>query len=727
MYILYKSFFYIYNKNNFIEMPIKLKKTDIQNIDAPKEGYMILGFDSSGRLVSKDSSGVSDPIVPIVSTGSFVNLDVEQLTVGTRLYGTDVGVNSISQGSVNTASGIASFTQGNSVEASGNYSRARGEFLLASGDYSYVSGKGQELLNKLQSGGLNSFVHSYATTPSGTLSNYSVILGGVNHNIGTSSDNSVILGGNDNSINNSKQNVAVIVCNGITTPLSNSVYVPRLVLSSSSGLDASTTVGTIEYNGSIFRGYKSDGWQTFGNGYILSGGTSSPTNDQIAVWTNSNTIEGTTNFTYNSSGFLGVGNGITFSSGGTRTITISNGLTTNTLSILGQTNSIETSTVGGAVNIIGGAGAGSSGAVAGGNGGDLNLVGGAGGSSLTGSDGFGGDVYITGGNAGGSTITGINGGNVYINVGTGHSNGEIYLGNTTTIPTGTPGPNQVLFTDGSNRLRKGTVVSQTGSVSSGQVGVWGGNGVMGGSDYLRLPYGSASVPTYSFGSNSDTGMYGDADSINFSVNNIQKGEFNPNELSMTNANILINRTDANAELRIQNGTEANTSPVISLFKSEAAETTLSQVGTLFMISRGPSTHSIADLTSTAKLKIGGSVDIITSNTDFINLSGNTDIKKALGFNLSDITSTTYYITNNESFIVWHGASAGTVYLPVTPSLSQFIIISNVSSNNLSINGNGSPIRDDGGTPSSITIGGNHSCILINAGGGNGDWISISVR
>ena len=249
-------------------MPIKLKKSDIKDkLDNPKAGYMILGFDEKGELVWKDEDGNYGSIVPSATVGNYDVLQVKQyLTVGYRLVGVNTGLYSIAHGSDVAASGESSYAQGMDAEADGLYSTAKGINVIASGDYAYVNGVGQLSLNKLESGGVNSFVHSFADTsnPSGTWSDYSVILGGTNHFIATGADNSVILGGRNhgidmdvinsaiiggigNSINSSLENVAVIACNGVIAPMSDAVYMPRIVLSGGTGL-SSPIPGTIEYD-----------------------------------------------------------------------------------------------------------------------------------------------------------------------------------------------------------------------------------------------------------------------------------------------------------------------------------------------------------------------------------------------------------------------------------------------------------------------------------------------
>jgi len=245
-------------------MPIKLKKTDIQNsIDNPKEGYMILGFNERGKLSYKDSDGNYDTVVPTISTGNYERIETEYLTVGYRVLNSDQGIYSISQGVENIASAPYSFAQGYEASANGETSTARGEYITANGKCAYASGGGLNSVYKIFADGNYSFVHEYANTISGSLSDYSVILGGINHNIGSSSDNSVILGGETNTINSGLRNTAIIASNGKTATLGDTVYVPRIILSNSGSFTSSTTPGTLEWSGGTynhFRGYNGSQW-----------------------------------------------------------------------------------------------------------------------------------------------------------------------------------------------------------------------------------------------------------------------------------------------------------------------------------------------------------------------------------------------------------------------------------------------------------------------------------
>ena len=123
---------------------------------------------------------------------------------------------------------------------------------------------------------------------------------------------------------------------------------------------------------------------------------------------------------------------ISFTSTANRTISMENSTTQRMLSISGHVN---TNSAGGVINIVGGTGET--------DGGDVNITGGEGKDS-------GGKVDIRGGNSL------VEFGNVYIGV---KGTNAIYLGGSTTLLTGTPGVNEVLYVDTSDefRIRRGTV------------------------------------------------------------------------------------------------------------------------------------------------------------------------------------------------------------------------------------------------------------------------------
>ena len=232
-------------------MPIKFKKTNIQyDIDTPEDGYIVMGFDEDGNLVTKNSSGDYEPIINDISTGNFERLEVDYLTVGNRVSGVIEGRYSIAQGLNISATGDTSYAQGNVVSSGGLYSYARGEFVSASGELAYAAGRGSSSTTPVLSSGINSFVHM--RNAGGSLANDSAILGGISHSIGTDAIRSAIIGGASNTVNASVINSVVLGGLSQTATNSNAVYVPRLVLTSTSALSQS---GAIYYDGTNFYGY----------------------------------------------------------------------------------------------------------------------------------------------------------------------------------------------------------------------------------------------------------------------------------------------------------------------------------------------------------------------------------------------------------------------------------------------------------------------------------------
>ena len=408
-------------------MPIKLRKSDIANrIDNPKEGYIILGFDETGTLVYKDENGITQSVVPSVSTGVFDNLEVQFLTIGNRVIGETPGA-------------LYSIGQGINVIGNGLTSFARGEDVEASGYLSYVSGTGVNPANRLVSDGVNSFVHCVTndTSKLGSLSDYSVILGGQNHNIGLGSDNSIILGGYNNSIGASILNSVILGGSGITATQSNTVYVHNIQTRGMINLYSET-------------GYWVELKRT-------TGGTTNKRSYSIKEISQSIYIQSTNEsatvvrdlLSIKHDGGLEILNGdLTFYNNDDKLISIEDGVT-RTLTIKGNYNSD-------------------------GLGGHLKLEGGFGDDS----GGIGGNIYINGGIG-----NGISNGNIYIGTGTTNA---IYLGNATTITTGTPGANEVLYVDTTDnyRIKRGTVsggggdVTKVGTPVNNQVGVWTGDGTI---------------------------------------------------------------------------------------------------------------------------------------------------------------------------------------------------------------------------------------------------------
>ena len=272
-------------------MPIKLKKTNIQyDIDTPEDGYIILGFDENGNLVTKNDAGDYEPIINDISTGNFDRLEVNILTVGNRVSGVIEGNYSIGQGLNISASGDTSYAQGNNAISSGVYSYARGTNVQALGILAHASGSGANAgIGKLTASGINTFVHMDTTdqTKVGSSANYSAILGGQNHNIGDSSFRSVILGGFNNSIGTSITNSVILGGSGQVGVDLNTVYVPRLVLQN--WASTLSKDGAIYYDGTNgFRGYHNGNELSLG---LETNGT--PTNNSVV------TVDGTGAFNVN--------------------------------------------------------------------------------------------------------------------------------------------------------------------------------------------------------------------------------------------------------------------------------------------------------------------------------------------------------------------------------------------------------------------------------------------
>jgi len=279
-------------------MPIKLKKTNIQyDIDPPDSGYIILGFDENGNLVTKNSDGDYEPIINDVSTGTFDKLEVEKLTVGNRVSGSIEGDNSIAQGLNNSASGITSFAAGNNAIASSLYSYARGSNVQSTNELSYVAGKYDGAgPYKVTASGINTFVHMRSNDSSklGSSADYSAILGGQNHNIGDNSFNSVIIGGTLNSIGASITNSVILGGQSQIATSNSTVYVPKITYKMQTA-DPTTENGMIFYkNDSHFYGYAGGTKVRLDNALTLTNNA----NNRIITATGTDDINGEANLTF---------------------------------------------------------------------------------------------------------------------------------------------------------------------------------------------------------------------------------------------------------------------------------------------------------------------------------------------------------------------------------------------------------------------------------------------
>ena len=210
------------------------------------------------------------------------------------------GVNSHAEGTNTTASGNYSHAEGDATIASGDYSHAEGSFTIssgydshaegfrttasgydshaegfrttASGSRSHSEGFGTEAsgfgshsggwgldgqTNTIIASGETSFVHFKQTSNSGIIGaygDYSVIIGGNDHNIGTGSTSSGIFAGSGNTISDDVLRSVVIGGGNITGTTSDTVYVPNLNINNIDNDDSLTQIlsrdssdGTIKY------------------------------------------------------------------------------------------------------------------------------------------------------------------------------------------------------------------------------------------------------------------------------------------------------------------------------------------------------------------------------------------------------------------------------------------------------------------------------------------------
>jgi len=163
------------------------------------------------------------------------------------------GQASHSEGGDTVASVYAAHAEGRQTIASGLWSHSQNRFTEALGQGSHSGGEGFDSSSKIVSSGRASFAHFRVTSSIGDRGTYgldSVVLGGINHNIGTTANNSIVLGGNTNIVNSGVINSAVVGGANITATTSNTVYVPDLVID---GLGGVTDLQT-DANGKIIDG-----------------------------------------------------------------------------------------------------------------------------------------------------------------------------------------------------------------------------------------------------------------------------------------------------------------------------------------------------------------------------------------------------------------------------------------------------------------------------------------
>lgn len=160
------------------------------------------------------------------------------------------------------ASGHAAHAEGSQTTASGDWSHAQGYGPMALGEVSHAGGNAFDsslvtpftgYSNTIVASGVTSFVHYTQTSASGLIGaygDYSVILGGTDHNIGTGATSSGVIGGADNIVQDDVLRSVVIGGSAITADTNDMVYVPDLVID---GLTSVTDLQT-DANGKIIDG-----------------------------------------------------------------------------------------------------------------------------------------------------------------------------------------------------------------------------------------------------------------------------------------------------------------------------------------------------------------------------------------------------------------------------------------------------------------------------------------
>ena len=136
-----------------------------------------------------------------------------------------------------TASGLLSVSFGSNTTASGNYSTSKGSGTTANGTSSYAGGTNSV------ANGTNSFAHFNSNGTLGAYSNYSAILGGEDHNIQETCTSSGIFCGSGNTLGTDILRSVVIGGTGINATISDTVFVPDLVINGLLGVTDLQTNG----------------------------------------------------------------------------------------------------------------------------------------------------------------------------------------------------------------------------------------------------------------------------------------------------------------------------------------------------------------------------------------------------------------------------------------------------------------------------------------------------
>lgn len=246
-------------------------------------------------------------------------------------------------GDGNTSTGFRSLTAGHENLNSGNYTTVLGQNNTASlAHNAFIVGTQNDILD----GNNSNIVGSYLSNinVSGTTSTYSILLGGsVNCIIGSKGQFNAVLGA-CNTINNAHSaSILGGLCNTITHDgshiIGSNLTSDKACYTFMNNLDVAGTVSASIFSGS----FVGDGSGLTGiSGGVDTSGT--PADNQVAVFTDSDTIEGDSNFVWNSSlGILGVSGTLTVNLGTNERINFTSGTTTNNgalTSVLGGCNHI---------------------------------------------------------------------------------------------------------------------------------------------------------------------------------------------------------------------------------------------------------------------------------------------------------------------------------------------------------------------------------------------------
>jgi len=262
------------------------------------------------------------------------------------------GYFSHAEGYKTTSIGWGSHAEGRDTTASGKYSHAEGRNTTASGISSHAGGRGINSGNKIVASGDTSFVHFRQTTSIGNIGaygDYSVILGGNDHNIGTGSTSSGIFAGSGNTISDDVLRTVVLGGGNITGTTDDTVYVPYLNINNIDNDDSLTQIlsrdnsdGSIKYRD--VSSISTDDFYVTGGTYNSSSkeinftGNSAQTTFDVDLTTLFSSVSGDT---FIVSGNADAGNSeltFTYNTGGTITVTNSAALfSDNDINVTGGT------------------------------------------------------------------------------------------------------------------------------------------------------------------------------------------------------------------------------------------------------------------------------------------------------------------------------------------------------------------------------------------------------